>query len=64
VKGISSSVGALMTWTIIPGMGVQTILIDYYAGEKDIKDLARNKIRIPSFRLQSESLDSEGVKTK
>jgi hypothetical protein len=64
VKGIISSVGALMTWTIIPGTGVQTLLIDYYAGQEDIKDLASNKRRLPSFRLQRELLDSEGVKTK
>jgi hypothetical protein len=53
-----------MTWTIIPGTGVQTLLIDYYVGQEDIKDLASNKRRLPSFRLQRELLDSEGVKTK
>jgi hypothetical protein len=31
--------GALMTWNIIPGTGIQTLLIDYYVGQDDIKDL-------------------------
>jgi hypothetical protein len=56
--------GALKTWTIIPGRGVQTLLIDYYAGQEDIKDLQSNKRRLPSFKLERELLDSEGVKTK
>jgi hypothetical protein len=30
-----------MTWTIIPGTGIQTLLIDYYAGQEDIKYLER-----------------------
>jgi hypothetical protein len=50
-----------MTWTIIPGTRVQTLLIDYYVGQEDIKDLARKR-RLPSFRLQRELLDVEGVK--
>jgi hypothetical protein len=63
VKGIISGMGALMAWTIIPSTIVQTLLIDYYASQEDIKDLASNKRRLPSFRLQRELLDSEGVKT-
>jgi hypothetical protein len=37
VKGIISNVVALMTLTIIPGTGVQTLLIDYYAGQRKHK---------------------------
>jgi hypothetical protein len=39
-------------------------LIDYYAGQEDIKDLARNKRRLPSFILKRALLESKGVKTK
>jgi hypothetical protein len=37
---------ALMTWTIIPGMGVQTLLIDYLVDQEDLKNLASNKRRL------------------
>jgi hypothetical protein len=56
--------GDLMTLTIIPGIGFQTLLIDYYAGQEDINDLARNKRRLPSFILKRALLESKGVKTK
>jgi hypothetical protein len=49
MKGIIPGVGALMTWTIIPGMGVQIFLIGCYpstGGQQDtveaVKDLRRH----------------------
>jgi hypothetical protein len=50
VKGIISSVGALMTWTIIPSIGVQTLLIDYYTRHKRSSKQVKEDIHPSDFR--------------
>jgi hypothetical protein len=35
MKGIILDVGALLSWTIIPGTGVQIFLVDYYPSTRD-----------------------------
>jgi hypothetical protein len=65
VKGIISSVGALMTWTIIPGTGVQTLLIDYYVGQRRHKSSSKEiKEDFHPSDFRESYLTQEGVKTK
>jgi hypothetical protein len=56
-------VGALMTWTIIPGTGVQTLLIDYYTRHKRSSKRVKEDIHPPDFResylTQRESKQNE-----
>jgi hypothetical protein len=63
VKGIISSVGALMTWTIIPSMGVQTLLIDYYTRHKRSSKQVKEDIHPldlkESYLTQRESKQNE-----
>jgi hypothetical protein len=35
MKGIIPGVGALLSWTIIPGTGVRIFLVDYYPSTRD-----------------------------
>jgi hypothetical protein len=54
-----------MTWTIIPGTRVQTLLIDYYAGQRRHK-ISSKKIKQDFHPLDiiESYLTQEGFKTK
>jgi hypothetical protein len=63
--GIISSVGYLITWTIIPSKRLQTLLIDYYAGQRRHK-ISSNQIKedFHPSEFREIYLTQEGVKSK